>query len=57
MKKNKKVVPIKRDQNILKSILGEIDLRTKSETKKKPKYSRKTKHRKRNDEIYLCEIL
>lgn len=34
-----------RDLNILKSIKREIDLRTKSESLKKKKYTRKTKHK------------
>lgn len=35
----------KRDFNILSSIKGEIDLRTKSESIKKPKYNRKEKYK------------
>lgn len=35
----------KRDFNILSSIRGEIDLRTKSESKLKPKYNRKEKYK------------
>lgn len=36
---------MKRDLNILLSIRGEIDLRTKSSTIRKPKYNRKEKHK------------
>lgn len=36
---------VKRDVNILMSIRGEIDLRTKSASNKKPKFSRKEKHK------------
>ena len=35
----------KRDFNILAGIRGEIDLRTKSESKPKPKYNRKEKYK------------
>lgn len=35
----------KRDFNIVQSIRGEIDLRTKSESIKKPKYIRKEKYK------------
>lgn len=37
-----------RDFNILMSIRGIIDLRTKSESLKKKKYSRKEKHKSKN---------
>lgn len=35
----------KRDFNIISSIRGEIDLRTKSESKPKSKYNRKEKYK------------
>lgn len=35
----------KRDFNILAGIRGEIDLRTKSESKSKPRYNRKEKYK------------
>jgi len=36
---------MKRDYNILLHIKGEINLSTKTESKKKPKYTRKNKHK------------
>jgi hypothetical protein len=39
-----------RDYNIVMTIRREIDLRTKSETKRKPKFSRKEKHRSKYEQ-------
>ena len=47
MKKNNKIkIPKQRDYNILASIHREIDLRTKSESLERKKYTRKEKHKK-----------
>lgn len=45
MKNKKSKKPKTRDYNILLSIQGSIDLRTKSGAPKKPKYSRKEKYK------------
>ena len=50
--KNEKIKP--RDLNILKSIKGEIDLRTKSESNKPKKFTRKIKHK--NTNIHKTEV-